>query len=86
MGVVPKWLNVIKTVASVVRQRDAIISHLTSSSAKIETPHLESCVIHDGKTACEEPVIKSLFRPAVVVLLVLTVTLPAAADKRQVVI
>jgi general secretion pathway protein D len=35
------------------------------------------------KTACEEPVIKSLYRPAVVVLLVLIATLPAAADKAK---
>jgi general secretion pathway protein D len=36
-----------------------------------------------GKTACEEPVIRSLFRPAVIVLLVATVTLPGAAESAK---
>jgi general secretion pathway protein D len=36
-----------------------------------------------GKTACEEPVIRSLFRLAVIVLLVVTVTLPGAAESAK---
>src|SRR5580700_7442062 len=35
------------------------------------------------KTACEEPVIRSLIRPAAIVLLVAAATLPVAADKAK---
>src|SRR5437016_6218160 len=36
-----------------------------------------------GKTVCEEPVMKRLIRPAAIVMLVVAITLPAAADKAK---
>src|SRR5437868_3254862 len=38
---------------------------------------------HQGKTVCEEPVMKRLIRPAAIVMLVVAITLPAAADKAK---
>ena len=63
---------------------DAIIAPVTSSSAQIESfnpkvladPWEEDC-LRKGS------VMRSVFRPAVIVLLVLAVTLPAAADKAK---
>src|SRR5437867_12233861 len=37
----------------------------------------------EGKTVCEGPVMKRLIRPAAIVMLVVAVTLPAAADKAK---
>jgi signal transduction histidine kinase len=37
----------------------------------------------EGKTVCEEPVMKRLIRPAAIAMLVVAITVPAAADQAK---